>query len=73
MDCKINWTNRAWLTYKANIDYLEKEWTAKEISNFVLLVDKRLANLSKHPQIGNPRKMRFTCWFFGIPTKIHEN
>ena len=55
MDCKINWTNRAWLTYEANIDYLQRAWTAKEISNFVSLVDKRLANLSKHPGIGNPR------------------
>ncbi len=59
MDCKINWTNRAWLTYKANITYLEKEWTAKEVSNFVLLVDKRLANLSKHPGIGNPRNKKY--------------
>jgi hypothetical protein len=24
MDCKINWTNRAWEIYKANIDYLIK-------------------------------------------------
>ena len=40
MDCKINWTNRAWRTYKSNIDYLEKAWTEKEISNFVLLADK---------------------------------
>jgi len=40
MDCKINWTIRAWKTYKANIDYLEKARTAKEISNFVIIVDK---------------------------------
>ncbi len=59
MDCKINWTNRAWRTYKANIDYLEKAWTAKEISNFVLLVDNKLDNLSKHPGIGNPRNKKY--------------
>lgn len=59
MDCKINWTNRAWRTYKANIDYLQEAWTTKEISNFVLLVDKRLANLSKHPRIGNPRNKKY--------------
>lgn len=58
MDCKINWTNRAWHTYKANIDYLAEAWTAKEISNFVVLVDKRLANLSKQPRIGNPRNKK---------------
>jgi plasmid stabilization system protein ParE len=50
---------RAWLTYEANIDYLTKAWTAKEISNFVMLVDKRLANLSKQPRIGNPRNKRY--------------
>ena len=49
MDCKINWTNRAWQTFKENIDYLQAAWTAKEVSKFVLLVDKRLANLSKNP------------------------
>ena|SRR6266571_322324 len=59
MDCKINWTNRAWRTYKTNIDYLEKTWSAKEISNFVLSVDKKLANLSKHPGIGNPRNKKY--------------
>ena len=59
MDCKINWTDRAWQTYKTNIDYLEQAWTAKEISNFVLLVDKRLAGLSKHPRTGNPRNKKY--------------
>ncbi len=54
MDCKINWTNRAWLTYKANIEYLELAWTAKEISNFVLLVDKKLMLLAKNPGNGKP-------------------
>ncbi len=38
MDCKINWTDRAWFTYESNILYLELAWTAKEISNFVLSV-----------------------------------
>jgi plasmid stabilization system protein ParE len=58
MDCKINWTNRAWRTYQTNIDYLQKAWTAKEISNFVLLVDRKLVNLSKHPRIGIQRNKK---------------
>ncbi|MBP6431077.1 MAG: hypothetical protein KA319_04865 [Ferruginibacter sp.] len=53
MDCKINWTNRAWLTYESNIEYLQFAWTPKEVSNFVLLVDKRLNNLAKNPKIGS--------------------
>jgi plasmid stabilization system protein ParE len=59
MDCKINWTNRAWQTYKANIDYLLEAWTAKEVSNFVELVDSKLANLAKHPKIGNSRNKQY--------------
>ncbi|WP_462222858.1 type II toxin-antitoxin system RelE/ParE family toxin [Ferruginibacter sp.] len=59
MDCKINWTNKAWLTYEANIDYLQKAWTAKEISNFVILVDKRLANLSRNPKIGKRKNTKY--------------
>jgi len=59
MDCKINWTNTAWRTYSANIAFLEDAWTAKEISNFVALVDKKLDTLSKHPRIGSPRNKKF--------------
>ncbi len=58
MDCKINWTPRAWQTFKANIDYLQEAWTEKEISSFVVLVDKKLNNLSKNPEIGNPRNKK---------------
>lgn len=59
MACKINWTKRAWKTYENNINYLLEQWTQKEISNFVELVDKKLSNLSKHPQIGNPRNTKY--------------
>ncbi len=58
MDCKINWTNRAWQTFNENIEYLQSAWTSKEISNFILQVDKRLANLAKHPEIGSPRNKK---------------
>lgn len=55
MACKINWTQRAWRTYEANIKYLEEEWTDREISSFILSVDKKLSNLSKQPGIGSSR------------------
>lgn len=55
MACKINWTNRAWLTYEANLRYLEEEWTEKEISHFVELADRKIFNLSHHPNLGSPR------------------
>jgi plasmid stabilization system protein ParE len=59
MACKINWTPRAWLTYEANIKYLQQAWTEKEISNFVVLVDKKVANLSRNPRTGRPRNKKF--------------
>ena len=55
MECQINWTKRAWLTYEANLNYLEAEWTQKEISNFIYLVEKKLAILSKNPRLGISR------------------
>jgi plasmid stabilization system protein ParE len=59
MDCKINWTNTTWISYESNSLYLELAWTAKEISNFVLSVEKRLDNLAKHPRIGNTRYKKY--------------
>jgi plasmid stabilization system protein ParE len=59
MDCKINWTNRAWLSYSANIEYLQKIWTAKEVSNFIMLADKRIAGLMKYPKTGSSRNKSY--------------
>jgi plasmid stabilization system protein ParE len=59
MGCKINWTSKAWLTYEANIEYLQKEWTTKEVSNFVLATDKRIAGLSRHPATGKSRSKKY--------------
>jgi plasmid stabilization system protein ParE len=69
MGCKINWTSRAWLTYEANIEYLQKEWTAKEVSNFVQSTDKKIASLSNHPAIGKPRNKKYPHIRF---TVIHK-
>lgn len=52
MDCKINWTDKAWKTYENNIEYLFNNFTEIEVSNFVNTVDRKLALLAKQPQIG---------------------
>ena len=59
MACQVNWTDRAWKTYEANINYLQREWTEREIANFVKLVDKKVANLSKQPGTGSVRNKRY--------------
>jgi plasmid stabilization system protein ParE len=69
MGCKINWTSKAWLTYEANIQYLQNEWTTKEVSNFVLATDKKIANLSRQPATGKPRSEKYPHIRFTI---IHK-
>jgi plasmid stabilization system protein ParE len=58
MAYQINWTQRAWQTYEANIQYLLQHWTEKEVSAFVWLTDKRITLLSERPLIGSPRNKR---------------
>lgn len=58
MACKISWTKRAWLTYEANINYLEKEWTEREIRKFILLIERKITNISTHPWLGSSRNKR---------------
>ncbi|HXB45049.1 MAG TPA: hypothetical protein VNV85_13370 [Puia sp.] len=58
MACKVNWTRRAWSTYDANIKYLQEAWTQKEINNFILLTDRKIANLSSHPRAGRSRNKK---------------
>lgn len=69
MACKINWTTRAWLTFEANISYLQIEWTAKEISNFIASIDKKIGVLSNHPEIGKSRNKKYPHIRF---TVIHK-
>lgn len=69
MDCKINWTFRAWLSFENNIQYLQENWTDKEINKFVTAVDKKIFNLSKHPRIGSPRNKRNTNIRFTLINK----
>jgi plasmid stabilization system protein ParE len=59
MACKINWTYRAWKTYEANIKYLQKAWTEREISNFITSVETKISHLSRNPRTGSPRNKKY--------------
>ena len=52
MVCKITWLPRALKTYVSNIEYLEAVWTEKEIKTFINLTEKKIENISSHPNIG---------------------
>ena len=49
---KIIWSNLAIRTYIGNIDYLQQEWTQKEIDNFINATERKLALLKLQPTIG---------------------
>ena len=55
---KISWTPKALQTYVDNMQYLQTAWTEKEVNNFAITVEKKLALLSKQPGIGTPRNKR---------------
>jgi len=60
-----NLVTRALKTYISNIQYLEVNWTEKEIERFKFLVEKKIENISHHPKLGSARSksaphIRFT-------------
>ena len=65
MVCEIVWLPRAIQTYISNIEYLQANWTKKEVEHFKVLVEKKIENISHHPKLGSARSrsapnIRFT-------------
>jgi plasmid stabilization system protein ParE len=58
MDCKVNWTDKAWDNYEAIIKYLQTDWTQTEVRNFALATDRKIERLKKYPKIGNPKNKK---------------
>ncbi|PZF71541.1 type II toxin-antitoxin system RelE/ParE family toxin [Taibaiella soli] len=55
---EIVWTGKAVESYAHNMQYLEENWTEKEMSGFAGAVEEKLFTLSKHPDIGKPRNKK---------------
>jgi plasmid stabilization system protein ParE len=49
---KITWSALAVKTYLSNIEYLQKEWTQKEIDNFIVATERKLDLLKAQPHMG---------------------
>jgi plasmid stabilization system protein ParE len=47
--CNIEWTSEAERNLSAIFDYLEENWTQREISNFAIQLDSNLEYISEHP------------------------
>ncbi|MFO7447911.1 MAG: type II toxin-antitoxin system RelE/ParE family toxin [Ignavibacteriaceae bacterium] len=48
---KIFWTDRAVKDFLSIVTYLEKNWTEKELKNFIARLDKRLNLISINPKL----------------------
>ncbi|MDQ7916722.1 type II toxin-antitoxin system RelE/ParE family toxin [Mesonia sp. MT50] len=48
---KIVWTNHALSELSDTIDYLEKNWTKKELINFAQKLDHTIELISKNPNL----------------------
>ena len=48
---RIIWSDEALKNLKAIINYLEQNWTEKELSKFVRILDKRLAIIERNPYL----------------------
>lgn len=46
---EILWTNTAESSFQDIIEYLQEEWSEKEVRNFLKRVDKFIITLSKYP------------------------
>ena len=59
MAYKITWSAESKSAYLGIIDYLAKEWSEKEIINFVNRVHFKLELLSEQPALGKPHKKKY--------------
>src|SRR6266550_3247608 len=46
---KIKWTTEAEISYDSIIAYLKKEWTEKQVINFIAATDIVIAYIETHP------------------------
>lgn len=48
---EIRWTPEAVHTYSKTIEYLEEEWTEKEVFNFLKITNRVLLFISEYPEM----------------------
>lgn len=49
--CKILWTDHALTELSATLEYLEENWTARDLKNFTRELDNTLKLIATHPEI----------------------
>lgn len=49
---KVIWSDLAIKSYIGNIEYLEKEWSEREVKNFITAVQRKILLQSIQPRMG---------------------
>ena len=55
---EVVWTEKALISYGENIEYLRRDWSEKEINNFIRLLENKILLLSTQPYIGSPKNKK---------------
>jgi plasmid stabilization system protein ParE len=55
---EILWTNTAKRSFNNIVEYLEAEWTGKEIENLIAQTQEFIAVLKRHPEMCRPSLKR---------------
>lgn len=55
---EILWTDSAKFTFNRIIEYLRREWTEREVENFVTRAEEILSTLKRYPEMCRPSAKR---------------
>ena len=55
---EILWTDSAKFTFNKIIEYLRREWTEREVENFVTRTEEMLSTLKRYPEMCRPSTKR---------------
>ena len=54
----IKWTDSAKITYHKIIEYLQRQWSDRDVETFVIKVNDMLATLKQYPEMCRPSLKR---------------
>ena len=62
---KVSWTPEALKTYYNILDYLQTNWSNKEIQKFVIKTNKVINQISMNPgMFRHSIKKKYSYWFY---------
>ena len=72
MDFEIYWTSLAELSYAEEIEFIFKKWNGAEVSEFVILVENFISQLTQYPYLGKKvSQHKVHCFVVSKQTSIY--